>query len=73
MTKQKNTYEITDTQIKENYNKGTALKTSVGKLLKGLYQFYSRETSSLTLMQLQITNIYSVRTAILYLISETSQ
>ena len=56
-------------ETKKNCNRETALERSVGKLLGGvggvggsggLNQFYSRETSSLVLMQLQITNICSI-------------
>ena len=48
---------------------GTVSKKTTG----GFNQFYSRETSPLILMQLQITNICSVRLAVLYLIFEKSQ
>ena len=40
---------------------------------EGLNQIYSRETSPLILMQLQITNIGSVRIGVFYLIFETSK
>ena len=57
--------------------RGTALERSVENYLGwegwGLKQFYSREASPLTLMQLQITNICSVRIGVLYFICEKSQ
>ena len=45
----------------------------MGKLLGGLSYFYSpRKILPLILMQFQITNIWSVRVGVLYLICETS-
>ena len=65
-------YENTGAQTK-NCNRGTALDRDVGKLgwgvevvlaggggVAGLKQFWSRKTTSLIMMQLQITNICSV-------------
>ena len=40
--------------------------------LESLNQFYSRETSSLILIQFQLTNICSVRIGALYLTRETA-
>ena len=51
---------------KKNCNRGTALKRSVENHIRVggsrtvLNQFYSRETSPLILIQLQITNVCSV-------------
>ena len=58
----------------EELQQSNCLRTASRKTTwGGLNLFYSRETSPSILMQLQITNIYSVRIGVLYLISETSQ
>ena len=69
-TKTNATYETKDEQTKQNCNKGTASEPSVGKLQPDgcLNHFYSRATSRLILVQLQIINICSVRIGIRFLI-----
>ena len=79
------TYETTDSQKKKKMHERNRLGT-VSRKTRCVYvcvcvcggtervnQFYSRETSHLILMQLQITNIFSVRIGVLNFICETSQ
>ena len=42
------------------YDRKTALERLVGKLLMSFNQFYARSTSPVIMMQLQVTNIWSV-------------
>ena len=69
------TYETSDARTKKKLLQKNHFgkKTTMGRLGGCLIQFYSRETSPLILMQLQITKICSVCIGILYLNCETSQ
>ena len=69
------TYRNTNAQTKKNCTRRTTLekKTTGGCRGGSISKFYSRKTSPLILMQLQITNICFVCIGVLYFICETSQ
>ena len=52
---------VTEKNAKKNCNRGTALEQSIGKQMRSLNRFYSRETPILILVLLHITNLGSVR------------